>query len=129
VDHALNLLAVEVQPFEQTVLNFRDYEAAFAADDERFYDEYGKKNAWHQRILDLANNAPRERDEARQALEAAQAALTASEQALTAARQEAERHRARADEVAARARAIEASTAWRLTAPLRGVIGVLKGRG
>jgi hypothetical protein len=139
VEHALDLLAVEIQPYEQAVLNFRQYEAAFAADDERFYDEYGKKNAWHQRILDLANTAPAERDLAIAERDAAlaerdEARLQAEEaqrdaQARLAELAERERQARRdADAAQARAAAIETSTSWKLTASLRRVLALLRRR-
>ena len=34
VDHALDLLTEEIQPYEPRLLGFRNYEAAFTADDE-----------------------------------------------------------------------------------------------
>jgi hypothetical protein len=136
VEHALDLLAVEIQPYEQTVLNFRQYEAAFAADDERFYDEYGKKNAWHQRILDLANNAPAERDQAIAERDAALAERDEARRAAESERRAAKEAEARLERLAgerdaadARTAAIESSTAWRLTGPLRGLLGALRRRG
>jgi hypothetical protein len=137
VEQALDLLAQEVQPYDDPVLSFRQYEAAFTADDERFYDEYGKKNAWHQRILDLANNAPRERDQAIAERDAARAERDAARrladseiQALADSLRQAEIHaqqvRAQRDQALARAAAIEGSTAWRLTAPLRRLLGGLR---
>jgi hypothetical protein len=133
VDHALDLLTEEIQPYEPRLLGFRNYEAAFTADDERFYDEYGKKNAWHQRILSLANTAPEERDAAilerdaaRAERDEARAALRAEEEALRDAKARAEQARRERDEAWGRAASIEGSTVWRFTAPLRKLLGALR---
>jgi hypothetical protein len=126
VDHALDLLTEEVQPYEPRVLGFRNYEAAFTADDERFYDEYGKKNAWHQRILALANTAPGERDLAIRERDLAREALAAEQQAVRDAESRAEQARRERDEAWSRAASIEGSTAWKLTAPLRKLLGALR---
>jgi hypothetical protein len=150
IEHGLDLLAAEIQPYEPVILNFRDYETAFAEDDERFYDEYGKKNAWHQRILDLANTAPRERDRAladrerlqaerdrlemerdaaRRAADEARRDLEAQQQAVREAQAEALARRHERDEAWGRAASIEGSTVWRATAPLRKLLGALRRSG
>jgi hypothetical protein len=139
VDHALDLLAAEIQENEVIGPSYRDYLAAFEAEDPRFFDRYTARNAWMTKVLTIARQAP-----------AVEARLQAAEEALSAARAEAEAEpepeRGQAQEMQAsetdgqadlaralaqaeaRLQAIECSTSWRLTAPLRALLGKLKGR-
>jgi hypothetical protein len=123
VERGLNVLAVETQPYADPVLSYRDYVARFEADDDQFYDEYGKKNAWHQRILGAANALPAAEAELRSRAETAEAA----KRDLEAARSEADQLRRKLSSVQERADAIENSTLWRSLGPLRRLAGRLRG--
>lgn len=79
--------------------------------------------------------ARREAGDAQSALEDAQRALADASQAITTlraellhARAEGDDWRARAQAVAERLAEVEASTSWRMTAPLRAVAGALRGQ-
>jgi hypothetical protein len=131
VEAALNVLAAEIQPYADPVLGYRDYIARFEADDDQFYDEYGKKNLWHQRILSAANALPAAESQLQakaQEAEAARCDLAAAQAEAEAARSEAEKLRARLLDAQGRADAIESSTLWRSLAPLRRAAGRLRGR-
>jgi hypothetical protein len=133
VDQALDLLVEEVQSdlLEDIATNYRDYTQAFEAEDPRFFDRYTANNDRWSRALT--------------ALESQGALLQRAEQAehdLAAARAELDRQRAitvgaaedaddsiyrRAAYAEARLRAIESSTIWRATAPLRKAMRLLRG--
>ena len=135
VDHGLDLLAAEIQENDLIGAGYHAYMDAFEAEDPRFFDVYTARNRWMTKIMQIATDAP-----------AVDARLKAAEEALEAARVEAETERRRAQaleaartdgqadtaralaETEARLAAIERSTSWRLTAPVRALLGALKGR-
>lgn len=144
VDHALDLLAVEIQSDETIGASYRDYIGAFEADDPRFFDRYTARNVWWDKTMRAAAAAP----EVEARLQSAELRLAETEASLKAERErvqalQSERQRIDAledenrhlreaaadlDEGRRRLAALEASSSWRLTAPLRRVVSALKGR-
>ena len=137
VDHALDLLAAELQADEAVPASYRDYVAAFEAEDPRFFDRYTARNVWWDQTMRAAAAAPEvearlksaehdlaearaEADQARQAHERYDA-LEAENRRLRDAEADLEESRRRLS-------AIEGSSSWRLTAPLRRLMSLLSGR-
>jgi hypothetical protein len=128
VDHALDLLAEEIQPDDKIATGYRKYIEAFESEDARFFDRYTARNAWMDRVLQEARRAPAEAARAEEAARRAEEARRVLEEVEARARAEAGRHTAEADALRkseARLAAIEGSTSWRLTAPLRAMAGLL----
>jgi hypothetical protein len=136
VDHGLDLLATELQSDETIAASYRDYLAAFEADDPRFFDRYTARNVWWDKTMRTAAAAPEmearllaaeiglQAERARvQALEAEQARIAA----LEAENRRLREATADLEEGRRRLAAIEASSSWRLTAPLRLAMSMLRG--
>jgi hypothetical protein len=145
VDYALDLLTAEIQPDETYAASYRDYIALFEADDPRVFDHYTARNTWMAKVIQLANDAPRvskELEEAHKRLEDAEQALRAERERANTLEADAARLRQQTqllqdqsdslrqagESHQRRVAAIEDSSSWRLTAPLRGAIAALKGR-
>ncbi len=123
VDHALDLLAEQTQEdLEPPKLDYRDYMRAVEDEEPRFFDLYSRRNAWMKGLVKAGAEAPelhdqlatlRERHEALQsdAADMARRLVEGDERS----RHDLDRLRQAEDSL----RAIQASTSWRLTAPLR----------
>lgn len=121
VDRGLDILTAEIQPNDHIADGFKAYAAAFETEHPLFFDQYGARNNWMQEMIRVSKEEP----VARQAAERhAQEAQTS----LGRAREELERAQALAAAHQTRLAAIEGSTTWRLTAPLRKALGLLKGQ-
>jgi hypothetical protein len=131
VDRGLDLLAREMPELYGTEqLSYRDYVSLFEADDPRFFDVYTARNTWMARLVETAREAPavearlevltRELEQARYVAEAAQAEADSARRDQEAVGQQ-------ALALAARLHAVEQSTLWRLTGPLRRLGTALKG--
>jgi hypothetical protein len=106
VDQALDLLTREVQPDEPFAASYRDYIARFEAEDSRFFNNGRAQAERMAELLRIAVEEPLARVRA-------EALARAAEDRLA--------------EVESRLRAIEQSSTWRLSAPLRAAIDGLKG--
>lgn len=135
VDHALELLAEDIQKDDPIADGYRAYIEAFEAEDPRFFDIYSARNLWWHETLQAAQRAPEMLDRAndlQRRLEEAEEALRAERERVTAQADEIERLRLAnegpSDDSARRVAEMERSTSWRLTGPLRAVASMLKGR-
>jgi hypothetical protein len=133
VDHGLDLLAAEIQAEDPIAENYRAYMAAFEAEAPRFFDRYAARNAWMSHILQGAGRADAEAAQAREAQRQLDEARRDMENAARRVEADAQRRVAEL-KVAANAlqqsqdrlAALEQSTSWRLTAPLRALAGVFR---
>jgi hypothetical protein len=132
VDHALDLLAEEIQADAVIAEGFKAYTAAFEADDPRFFDLYTARNTWWHETTQAAAHAPALLEQSR--AEAAER-LQAVTEDLHGAREKSAQLEARLEQAQSelrnaqdRVRDMERSSSWRVTAPLRGIFGALKGR-
>lgn len=123
VDQALDLLALQVQENDPVKKSYRDYVAAFEAEEPQFFDLYTRRNTWMSNVLKAAAEAPELARRIEAAEAAAEATASALRQALTQAEADAERERHERRQAEARVAALESSTSWRLTAPLRALLG------
>jgi hypothetical protein len=119
VDHALDLLAAELQCDEVIADRFTDYVAAFEKEDPRLFDRYAARNTHMTEILTAAGLA----SEARAKVEAAQARVAQLERELDDERRNsqllADRCETGARDAKAQMAAVRRSTSWRVSAPVR----------
>jgi hypothetical protein len=130
VDHALDLLAAEIQSDEIIAGGYRPYMKASEEEDPRFYDRYTMRNAWMARVLQAANLAPTETARAQAAEERADSARRAIDESDRRAMADAEQLEAATGalrESQGKLAAMERSTSWRLTAPLRAIARTIGG--
>lgn len=128
VEKALDLLAAQIQENEpkDSVKAYRQYVAAFEAEEPEFFDLYTRRNTWMAGVLEKATNHDQLAETLRIANEAVGEAKAEREILLQRLEDGAQREAAMREEIAKAQRdlvAVRASTSWKVTAPLRRLLG------
>lgn len=135
VDKGLDMLAVQIQPYDDVAPDYARYIAEFERENPLLFDQYGARNKWMDEMIRVSKEEPPARQAAERRADEAERLLAEAQAELERVRAVADTGEARLREVQARAldgqrrlEAIERSSAWRLTAPLRKLLGPMRRR-